>query len=225
MAYCTVAQARAQGCTGTDDEVTGYIAMAQGRVDEFTRQAWEPVTLTVIADLGPDGLALLPRRVRSITSVTPVAEAGAPAVLPASAWRATSSAVLGAVDAVRLDVGGWDDLVAGAESWAGGWAGLLDRWCADQVEVTGEFGWDGPPPAVQQATALVAAAVQQLVAPQQDGDPDAPGELDVDDEGNNVRITPADDETPSGQTTGSLQADALLAPAYVNAGLTLIGGV
>lgn len=229
MAYCTVDQARAAGCTGTDAEVSAWIALAQVRVDRFTQQAFEPVDLTVAADIGPDGLILLPRRVRSVSAVVVAGGVGGDGVtLPAAAYRVTTSAVLGDVDAVQLYADGWDDLVAGAESYSGGWAGLLDRLCADRAQVTGSFGYDAPPPGVDLATAMVAAYVQEVITGATAPDGTAPpGDLDVDDEGNQVAITDeaatTAGDSPAAPSTGVAGADALL--SQYHGGPALLVGV
>lgn len=213
---CTVQQARDAGATGTDPEVAGWITAATVRITRYTSQLFEPTTVAVVADVAPDGLVLLPRRVRTVTSVTLHPDRPS---LPPSAYRVTSSAdAVGALDTVQLAYGGWDDLVAGAESYNGGWENLLG--CYDQVTVAGEFGFDAPPPEVTQACALLAADMQARATP---SDADAAADrsnLDADDEGNNVRITDEDDApsavvTPS-SSTGLAVADALLAP-YINA--------
>lgn len=230
MAYCTVDQARAAGCTGTDLEVASWIALAQTRVDAYCQQVFEPTDMTVAADVAPDGLILLPRRVRSVSAVV-VADGGVGGdgvTLPAAAYRVTSSATLGDVDAVQLYATGWDDLVAGAESYNGGWAGLLDRLAAERALVDGSFGYDTPPPGVDLATAMVAAYVQQVTTGQTAPDGTAPpGGVNTDDEGNNVAIT---DETtavaadsPAAPSTGVAAADKLL--AQYHGGPALLAGV
>lgn len=225
MAYCSVTQARDAGCTGTDAEVAAWISAATERITAYTQQLFEPTALVVVADVAPDGLCLLPRRVRTVTSVTPVvADDDAPS-LPSSAWRVTSSDVLGSVDAVHLRWGGYDDLVVGAESYNGGWRGLFEQWGMEQARVEGEFGYATVPLLVEQACALLAAHVQAASAPS-DADAAQDPALDVDDEGNNVRITDDDEGTtpvsPS-SSTGSTQVDALLI-GYLNRA-SLIGGI
>jgi len=225
MAYCSVDQARAAGCTGEDAEVAAWISAATERITSYTQQLFEPTPLVVVADVAPGGLVLLPRRVRSVTSVAPVLDGGEGTGLPASAYRVTSSDVLGGVDAVHLRWGGYDDLIVGAESYNGGWRGLFDRWGAEQAKVTGEFGYATVPPLVAQACALLAAHVQAAAAPSDADATQAPG-LDVDDEGNNVRIEDTDDTEPlpPSASTGSTQVDALLV-GYLNRGHLLIGGI
>ncbi len=229
MAYCTVDQARAAGCTGTDAEVGAWIALAQVRVDRFTQQAFEPTDMTVAADIGPDGLILLPRRVRSVSAVV-VADGGVGGdgvTLPAAAYRVTTSAVLGDVDAVQLYATGYDDLVAGAESYSGGWAGLFDRLCADRAQVTGSYGFDAPPPGVDLATAMVAAYVQGVTTGTATASGTTPpGGVDTDDEGNNVAITDTEGgatTSPAAPSTGVAEADALL--SQYHGGPALLAGV
>ncbi|MFC9752986.1 hypothetical protein [Streptomyces sp. NPDC056921] len=225
MAYCTVAQARDAGTTGTDAEVAAWIAAATERITAYTQQLFEPTPLVVVADVAPDGTCLLPRRVRSVSAVTPVVADDTAPSLPSSAWRVTSSDVLGSVDAVLLRWGGYDDLIAGAESWNGGWRGLWDQWGMEQARVVGEFGYAEAPLLVAQACALLAAHIQAQAAPSDADATQAPG-LDVDDEGNNVRIENDIETTPvpPSSSTGSTQVDALLV-GYLNRGYNLIGGI
>ncbi|MFF9643678.1 hypothetical protein [Kitasatospora aureofaciens] len=225
--YCTVEQARAQGATGTDAEVTAWILAAQDAVDRFTQQWWEPRTADVVADLPQDGLVLLPRRVRSVSAIVPYPlPVVAPEIqLAATAYVVRSSATVGDIDAVQIGFGGYDVLVAGAEPWSGGWWGLMRYYNAQQVKVSGSFGWDAPPPIVAQATALVAAALEAKASP--GGDPMNQGGLDVDDEGNNVRVGPVTEEDGTYRvgfrpSTGSAQADVMLVP-YLNARPALAG--
>ncbi|MFD8710401.1 hypothetical protein ACFV07_07990 [Streptomyces anulatus] len=220
-----MAQAKDAGCTGTDAEVTAWIGAATERITGYTQQFFEPTVAVVVADVAPDGTALLPRRVRTVTAVTPVRAGDDAPLLPSSAYRVTSSDVLGSVDAVHLRWGGYDDLIVGAESYNGGWRGLFDRWGAEQARVTGEFGYATVPVLVTQACALLAAHIQAAAAPSDADSTAAPG-LDVDDEGNNVRIE-NDDETTTpvapSASTGSTQVDALLV-GYLNR-TSLIGGI
>ncbi|MGW2210121.1 hypothetical protein [Streptomyces sp. NPDC001781] len=227
MAYCSIEAARNAGATGTDAEVAAWITAAQEGIERYTQQLFEPTDRVVVADVGADGLVILPRRVRSVTSVAPVLDDDG-ASLPSSSWRLTSSDVLGQVDALHLAWGGYDDLVAGAESYAGGWLGLWEQWGAEQVRVTGEFGYAAPPLLVGEACALLAAHLQAKAQPS-DADAAQDSSLQVDDEGNNVAIEDTDDdpsETPvaPSASTGSTQVDALLAP-YMNRGPSLIGGI
>ncbi|MEU7381547.1 hypothetical protein AB0A91_16395 [Streptomyces sp. NPDC042207] len=226
MAYCSIEAAKDAGVTGDDAVVTAWITAAQEAIERYTQQVFEPTDLVVVADVGADGLVILPRRVRTVTSVMPVLEPDDGASVPSSAYRVTSSAVLGQVDAVHLAWGGYDDLVAGAESYNGGWLGLWERWGAEQVKVVGEFGYEEPPLLVQHGCALLAADLQAKAQPS-DADAEQDPSLQVDDEGNNVAIeTDAPSETPVGaaSSTGSTQVDALLA-GYLNRGPSLIGGV
>lgn len=228
MAYCSEEAAREAGCTGTSAEVAAWIAAAQEQITRYTQQLFEPTDLVVVADVAPGGLVILPRRVRTVTSVVPVLNADDGPVIPSSAYRVTSSAVLGQVDAVHLAWGGYDDLVVGAESYNGGWQGLWDRWGAEQVKVFGSLGYDAVPMVVGQASALLAADMQAKAKPS-DADAAQDSSLQVDDEGNNVAIEDSDDASSSepvapSASTGSTQVDALLTP-YLNRGPSLIGGV
>ncbi|MGW5130359.1 hypothetical protein [Streptomyces sp. NPDC004135] len=221
MAYCSVEDAKNAGCTGSDAEVAAWIAAAQEAIERYTQQCFEPTDLVVVADVAPGGLVILPRRVRTVTSVMPVLEADDGPSIPPTAYRVTSAAVLGQVDAVHLAWAGYDDLIAGAESWNGGWAGLLTRWGAEQVKVVGEFGYDAPPLLVNRACALLAADLQAKASPS-DADAAQDPSLQVDDEGNNVAIEDTDDapSTPPApsSSTGSTQVDALLVN-YLNRSL------
>jgi hypothetical protein len=219
MAYCSIEAAREAGCTGDDAMVAAWIAAAQEAIERYTQQCFEPTSLVVVADVAPGGLVILPRRVRSVTSVMPVLEADDGPSIPAASYRVTSADVLGQVDAVHLAVDGYDDLVAGAESWNGGWSGLLARWGAEQVKVVGTFGYASPPLLVQEGCALLAAELQAKAQPS-DADAAADSSLQVDDEGNNVAIEDAADDAPTtpvapSSSTGSTQVDALLV-SYLN---------
>jgi hypothetical protein len=154
VAYCTVAEATEAGATG---DVAAAIADAQQIIDRHTGDTFEPTTLTVAAVVGSNGVAVLPRRVRSVSSVTYV---GASSPLTTTAYRVRSSATPGDIDAVELATYGHNDLIVGAESYSGGWANLNRE--GRRVSVTGSFGWDAPPAAVRRATALLAA---HLTAP------------------------------------------------------------
>lgn len=228
MAYCSEQAARDAGCTGTSAEVAAWIAAAKERITAYTWQLFEPTDLVVVADVAPGGLVILPRRVRTIASVMPVLQADDGPSIPSSAYRVTSSSVLGQIDSVCLAWGGYDDLVVGAESYNGGWLGLWERWGACQVKVVGSFGYDSAPLLVGQGNALLAADMQAKAAPS-DADAAEDSSLKVDDEGNNVAIEDTDD-APSSEpvspsaSTGSTQVDALLA-GYLNRGVSLIGGV
>lgn len=228
MPYCSEEAAREAGCTGTSAEVAAWIQAAKERITAYTQQLFEPTDLVVVADVGAGGLVILPRRVRTVTSVTPVLNADDGPVIPSSAYRVTSSDVLGQVDAVHLAWGGYDDLVVGAESYNGGWLGLWERWGAEQVKVTGSFGYDEAPMVVGMANALLAADMQAKATPS-DADAEQDSSLQVDDEGNNVAIEDSDDDASSepvapSASTGSTQVDALLV-GYLNRGHSLIGGV
>ncbi|WP_330349271.1 hypothetical protein [Streptomyces sp. NBC_00582] len=207
--------------------MTAWIAAGRERIDAYTQQVFEPTDLVVVADVGAGGLVILPRRIRTVTSVVPVLNADDGPVIPSSAYRVTSSSVLGQVDAVHLAWGGYDDLVVGAESYNGGWKGLWSRWGAEQVKVSGSFGYDAAPLLVGQANAILAAHLQAQAKPS-DADAEQDPTITVDDEGNNVAIEDTDDDPSDvvapASSTGSTQADALLV-TYLNRGPSLIGGV
>lgn len=205
--YCTVAEARAAGATGTDGEVEAAIGTARVLIDRYTGSVWEPTPALVVAIVAPDGSALLPWPVRAIESVTVV---GSPVALPDGAWRALSSLTRGQVDAVLVGAGrAADILVVGAEPWRGGYAALLSGALGGtgQVEVLGTFGPDHPPVEVRDAAAALAAWRQKggtllpVTGP------------DTDDEGNVVSVTVNMAAAPvRSRTTGLPGADALLAP-------------
>ncbi|MDX3074618.1 hypothetical protein [Streptomyces sp. MI02-7b] len=228
MAYCSVQAAKDAGCTGSDAEVAAWITAATERITAYTLQLFEPTPgMVVVADVAPDGLVILPRRVRSIDSVTPITDGPSDAPsLPSSAYRVTSADVLGQVDAVRIAYGGYNDLVVGAESWNGGWQNLLASYWQPQVTVVGTFGYAEVPALVAQACALLAAHLQAQALPSDADAAQDPG-LDVDDEGNNVRIEDTDDDpsqTPVAPlaSTGSTQVDALLV-GYLNPPPSVVG--
>ena len=126
MAYCSIEAARDAGCTGTDAEVAAWIQAAREGIERYTQQVFEPTDLVVVADVGAGGLVILPRRVRTVTSVMPVLEAEDGPSLSASAYRVTSSAVLGQVDAVHLG----PHLLALAEA---GLAGIAAEQLVDEL--------------------------------------------------------------------------------------------
>lgn len=208
--YATIAAARAQGAEGTTVEVAAAIAEAELRVDRYTRSSWAARVRTVQVALDSGGMAVLPARIDTAQPIT-VRALGATADLPATAYQVTSSDTLGALDRLYLGAGRHDVLVAGAEPWNGGWAGLLGD--TREVLVTGTFGPAVTPSQVAAATAVLAASI---TAPSPLGTGTA-SELDADDEGNAVTITEAGPDVPAGQrTTGNATVDAMLAP-YVRA--------
>jgi hypothetical protein len=161
--------------------------------------------MTVVAPARYDGTVLLPRVVQAVESVRPVG--GSP--IASTAYRALSSRLPGQVDAVVLGGAGYaDPLVVGAEPWSGGWAGFVGNLATGQLEVTGVFGWDEPPPEVVTANAALAASIRA-------GDLPAAGQVgpDTDDEGNVVKVTVGGSTvtTPMQRTTGNADADAQLA--------------
>lgn len=212
LPYCTIAQARSAGATGTDVQVTAAIASASDEVDRFTRDVFSPMDMTLVATVAADGTALLPRRVRSVSRVSVV---GSKTVVPSSGFLVLSSAIPGQVDALVFGGQGWaDPLIAGAEPWAGGYRNLLGSalLSTGQVQVTGSFGWDEPPAKVVAATALLAASFANSGAVALDPDTPAAVPTDVDEEGNVVTITggAGSVEVPAGRTTGYAAVDQML---------------
>lgn len=224
--YCTVAQAKTAGATGTDAEVSAAIVAASARVDRFTADQFTPGTLTVVGTAAPDGTVLLRRRVRSVTSVSVVGGYGGPAsaLVPSTGYMVLSSATPGQVDALILGGRGVADaLVVGAEPWNGGYAGLLgSAWATGQVSITGSFGWDAPPPEVVGATALLAAHLGGAGVTGLDPTMAGGASPDVDEEGNvtRVSVTAPGPELGARRTTGLETADAILAP-YVRSQVRL----
>jgi len=202
MAYCTLAEARAAGATGSDVEVQAWIDAARLVVDRYTGAYFEPTAGTIVATVGWDGVALLHKRVITVATVTPV---GGSAPLPSTAYLVLSSSMPGQVDAVVLGgQGSYDALILGAEPWSGGFGipGLV----TGQVAVAGTFGWTTVPAEVRSACSLIAAQLSQAAVGSA-----TPSGLTVDDEGNSMVITTSDERPASAmRTTGSAAADALL---------------
>lgn len=206
--YCTVAQARAAGAEGSNAEVQAAIASAELRVNRKTRTAWGRRQRTVVATIDADGRALLPSPIDTAQAIT-VRAVGATSDLAATAYQVTSSDTVGQLDAIYLGWGGSDPLVLGAEPWNGGWAGLLTG--IRQLQVSGVMGVVTPPE-VAQATALIAASITAGTSP--GSTTGVSGELDADDEGNAVTISPAgaDPDAVRARSTGVPLADELLEP-------------
>lgn len=214
LPYCTIAQAKAAGATGDDAAVTAAIASASDEIDRFTRDVFSPVAMTLVATVAADGTALLPRRVRQVSRVTAV---GSQTVLPASGYLVLSSAIVGQVDAIVFGGLGWSDpLILGAEPWNGGYRNLMGSALAGtgQVQVSGSFGWDAPPVPVVTAAAQLAAALTSSGAVDLDADVAESVPVDVDEDGNVVRITSGavTTEFRPGRTTGYDAIDAMLMP-------------
>jgi hypothetical protein len=198
--YCSIAQARAAGATGTDQQVADAIVAARKRIDRYCSDTFAPTRMEVVTNVRADGTALLHRRVRSVETVTPV---GRDTPVTEGAYLVTSSRTPGQVDAVLFGAGGerGDALIVGAEPWNGGWANLIGSLATGQIEVVGSFGWDETPAEVITASASLAALITgggAGVGP------------DVDDDGNVVRVTAAPIEEARGQTTGNAAVDAQL---------------
>ena len=67
MAYCSLAQARDAGCTGTDAEVSAWIAAAKERITSYTLQLFEPTVMAVVADVRAAGQVIHAPPVRTVT--------------------------------------------------------------------------------------------------------------------------------------------------------------
>ena len=201
--------------------VDAAIAAAQLRVDRFTAWWWEPRTATVVADLGGNGSAVLPRQIDATAGVT-VRYVGATADLPSTAYTVRSSRTPGQYDGILLGLGYADPLIAGAEPWSGGWQnlvtgnGALNPLASAQVQVTGTFGEASVPAEVVAATAQLAAAITAggIPLPVAGGAPPAGVDAEGDTlvvEAPTVQATESPDTQPT-RTTGLAAADAILAP-------------
>lgn len=208
--YCSVAQARAAGAEGSNAAVQAAIASAELRVNRYTGVTWGRRSRTVVVTVGDDGRALLPAPIDTAQTIA-VRAVGATSDLAPTAYQVTSSDVQGQLDAIYLGWGGSDPLVVGAEPWSGGWAGFLAG--LQQVQVTATMG-EVIPPEVADATALLAANITGGTSP---GTPVGTADLDADDEGNAVTISPAADPAEAVRTrsTGLALADDLLEPLVV----------
>lgn len=214
--YCTVEQAQAVGAIGTIPVVTAAVEQASALVDGYTGTVWSRSPLRVSARVSDDGTVLLPLPVGDVLSVT---LAGSDVALADTAWRWSTSLTPGDVDAVYIGGGrGYSILVAGAEPWNGGYAGLLGHQASDRVTVEGTWGPEITPLYVEQATASLAAWLTtggSLVPPTEGTNTGTLGGIDADDEGNVVSIaTRAPDYEPgtAARTTGLAAVDALLRP-------------
>lgn len=223
--YCSEQQARDAGATGNAASVLAAIDAASLRVERYTGDVFAPVAMTLQLPVGRDGTVRPGKRIVSVDSVTWL---GTASPLVPSSYSVSSSATRGARDQIAL-VGalGWADVtVLGAEPWNDGWAGLSSRfgYSDPQVVVVGTFGWATVPFDVAAATALIAATIR---AADDTPDVDAPAasSKSVDSEGNVLPVVPPFDDGKQQQTaqllarvrsrtTGSIEADALLA-SYV----------
>lgn len=212
MPYATEDQARRAGAVGTTAEVLAAIGAADAAIERYTGDVFAAGAVTVVADVGTDGVAVLHRRVQSVSAVRPV---GSSTAFPAGSYIVTSSDIPGQVDAVVFGGAGlYDELVVGAEPWNGGYVGLATRAAGARVEVDGSFGWDAPPAPVTEASAILAAeSTVALAAAREAG---AGGDVAVDDEGNVLSITVGGRDPATGEvatrTTGNANVDAMLAP-------------
>lgn len=207
--YCTEAQARARGATGSAGDVEAAIVAAMERIDTFTGDHFKTFTDTARLRVKGDW-AGSQRRIQSVVSVERVMQVSgaAPTVfaVPALAFQVSPYGI-------RFASGGGDILIAGAEPWRGGWENLTGSLDGIYVDVEGVFGWPEVPDAVREAAALLAGDHAPLVwAPH------------ANDEGDPIGVPQSDTENrtplpegvgPAGRlerTTGNAEADRLLAP-------------
>lgn len=200
--YCTLGEARAAGAVGADAAVQSAVDAASDLVDRYTGDVFSPRTLTVNASVDAEGGVTLGLRVRSITSITTDDN-----VTAIPGWTFSASSQRGAVDRVQLPSVGWSNvLINGYEPYN---PDRLNR-TYGRVLVTGSFGWDTVPTAVELATAHLAALLARPLigeASAQVSDP----------EGNVIPAWPSQDSTDAVEpsllrTTGSRKADLLLQP-------------
>lgn len=196
MAYCVDADVTAAGATGAPP-FTSQIAEGKERIDRFCGDTFEPTTMTVEAVFGSAGIAPLPRRVQSVTSVTLV---GGSSPIDTSAWRLRSASINpGSIDAIEL-LYGYDDLVVGAERWNGGWFNLGRP--GSRILVAGSFGYAAVPATIKTCNAKLSAWLANNPG-YGAGDPAGVKSLSV--EGYNVTF-----DTDRILTTGLPEVDRLL---------------
>ena len=207
--YCTEQQARDAGAVGTTAEVLAAIGAAGATIERYTGDVFAPSSGSVVCDVGTNGVALLRRRVQTVTAVRSI---GGSITFPAASYLVTSSEKPGDIDSIVFGGQGmYDPLVAGAEPWNGGYVGLVQTAAGARVEVEGTFGWDAPPAEVTRAAAILAAMATSEAATAREG-----GDVATDDEGNVVSITVGGKDPATGEaatyTTGNANVDAMLAP-------------
>lgn len=188
----------------TDAQIIDAISQARERIDKYTSDTFEPVTMTALVTVGADGVALLPRRMISVAAVEFLLAPGVP--LAASQYLATSSgAIAGQIDQLVLYGNGWGnvDTIVGLESWNRDTSLGARR----QLLVTGSFGWSAVPDAVHDAAVLLAVA--QLGGPGQTASVNAEGDADLGTPARVPELVVAEGSS-SGATTGHGGADALL---------------
>ncbi len=154
MAYCTPQQVRDAGgdrCAGAGD-LTDLIAEAAERINRFCGDLFEPTSTSVVAVVGENGVAPLPLKVQSITSVTFV---GSTAPVGASAYIVRSSSVRGEIDAIEFYSQGSNMLIVGAEPWNGGYLNLIRS--RSRITAAGSLGWSACPRTVSRGAAKLAA--------------------------------------------------------------------
>lgn len=164
--YATIAQARAEGATGTDAEVTAAIRLASARVDQHTRDVHDRRTLTHLRGVDGNGVVRLPYPAVAVTDVrVPGQPAGTPSI---TGYRlAGDTLYLGA------SVGGWDVLRNHDPlHYAIGGVGQAS---VTKVQVTADYGPAVTPADVAEATARIAAGLTPGAA----GTVNAEGDADL----------------------------------------------
>lgn len=202
--YCTAEDAARHGAT-TDVSVATLEAAA-AVVDVYTGTWFDQRAGDFTLEYDGTGVLYLPAPAVTVTAVT--VDSGAGAVdLP---YRVVADRLY-LPDTSR----GHDVLVAGAEPWNGGWAGLLGRDVPRLVTVTGTLGLPAVPAPVREAAAMLAATLSPApYAPQVDaeGVPQGTGPLT----GDGSPAPDAETVTPQARrrevTTGLAAADRLLEP-------------
>lgn len=133
-----------------DDYFEDVIALVQERIDDELGDTFEPPSPDddITLDLNAYGgrRLYLPRRIRSITSVSTRDLNGTLTAEAATLWRATSSLTGG-----EFADGPYDylELIPGQYLSTGWWP-----YGAQTVQVVGKFGWPAPPDDIKRLTAL-----------------------------------------------------------------------
>lgn len=133
-----------------DADLTDAIGRAERLIEFHTGDRFDALVGTVLRLRGTGRRFLpLPHRVRAVTAVSLVDEAGTATAAGSTYWRVHSSIVTGAGLVVGPDLLELkQDLPAGNAS--GSWP--KPPWT---IEVTGDFGWAAVPEAIKRATALI----------------------------------------------------------------------
>lgn len=145
MAYCTPADVALYINTNQVPDINAVIAAAGNKVDLFTKDIFEPRTLTVYTEANRANIAELPYTTQSITSVKALPSN---IDVPENLWDFEN----GKVPRLRFyTTAPYNFLVVGAEPYS-------DRYKKElRLSVTGTFGYATTPFQVRNATALLAA--------------------------------------------------------------------